>query len=385
MNAAAIETHPAFLVRHDYVPTAEAARHYNPAVVRHGKELLMAWRIQDNTGLSRVVIAKLNAKTLKPGKPVEIKIEAPARAHIEDPRLIVIRGELLLFVAQVVYGTSFTFVQRGFALGEDHQPVRELALPYGQNGKGKTEKNWMPFELPSGGLGFVYAVGPEWIVIDHESGAMHRTPGPRRWRWGTLSGRTNAVRLPDGRYLTLIGGHEAHARRKSLYWVGAAVFAGEGKHELLLISREPFLWASDRTPAVLNPFDPQWNPLCVFPAGLVYEPGYVPRESDSEEGRPSVLVSLGLNDSFCALMRFAVADLLAGLVPPDSLTGEERVTAPPRLAPLFGDMVRVRVTPKPNGKARILGEHGGPYRTGEEFITTRERAAALGEMVEVLS
>ena len=366
MHHQAVESHPRFLRRYEYSPDATSARHYNPAVCALAGKIVMAWRIQNERGLSRIVAATLG-KNYQLGKITEIKIDAPEKTHIEDPRLCVIEGELLLFVATVLYGKTFTFIQRGFVLGADFQPLREIPLPYGKNGKGTHEKNWMPFALPSGKLGLVQQIAPEHVVIDTGTGAVHRTPGITKWRWGTMSGRSNAVLLPDGeRYLALIGGHQEHAKRCSEYWFGAYTFSAEAPHEILSVSRDPLVWASDRTPALINPFDPLWNPLVVFPAGLVL------REDQA-------LISLGLNDSYNALMQFPLEELLANHVKPSELTGTERLLAPPAATPA-GDLVRVK-----NVGKQWLGERGGPYKPGDEWFTSEDRVVALGDSVRVVS
>lgn len=348
------------------------ARHYNPAIARIGGELVMVWRVQNAEGYSRIVWSRLRKQggALKQGIIHELALPAPAKAHLEDPRLVQIGERILLFIAEVVYGATFTFVLRCFELDADFAVRAEIPLPYYDNGR-KTQKNWMPFELPGGKLGLVYSLRPHIVIAHDDAGQIHATPGIPRWKWGTLSGRTNAVRLDESRYLALIGGHCPHPRRKSVYWVGAYTFAAAAPHAVLGVSQVPILWASDQDPAVLNPFDPNWNPLVVFPAGLVLD-------------GDAALVSLGLNDSYCALMRWPLEELLAGLVPPESITGQEQLTAAPG-APAPGGMVRVRVTHGPNGRVRHLGEPGGPYKSGEEFFTTHERAQALGPLVEPLA
>lgn len=373
MQHPAVEQHPRFLKRFDFEPTSEAMRSYNPAVCLFGKGLVMAWRVQNDRGLSHILISALGSDHRRTGKTRTVQIEAPDKTHVEDPRLCVIAGELLLFVVTVLHGFGFTFKQRCFALGADFQPVREISLPYGKNGNGTHEKNWMPFELPSGKLGLVYKIGHEHVVIDTWTGTTHRTTGVKKWRWGTMSGRSNAVLLPDGkRYLALIGGHQPHAKRNSEYWFGAYTFSAEAPHEILSVSRDPIVWASDRTPALVNPFDSNWNPICIFPAGLVLE-------------NDLALVSVGLNDSYCALMQFPVSELLSNHVHPEELTGLEKRLAPPSTSQLGN--VRVRyvktLSTDPNSK-QLLGEPGGPYKVGDEFFTSEDRAVALGRMVEVI-
>jgi predicted GH43/DUF377 family glycosyl hydrolase len=372
MHHPAIESLPQFVRRHGLAPRPGVAREYNPAIAELGGKLVMAWRIQDERGLSRVVFAHLNKK-FEPGKSVELTIPDLARkTHVEDPRLIVIGGKLIVFVATVYYGATFTFTQRAFVLGADFAIERELPLPYGKNGKGGNEKNWMPYARADGSLGIVYQVAPELVLIDPATHAERLGPGINRWKWGTVSGRTNGILIGENRYLAIIGGHQKHPERMSEYWLAAIVWEEKPTARIISVSREPILWASADSPALLNPMDPRWNPLCVFAAGLVRQGG-------------ELLVSMGVNDSYCALMRWSFADITAGLVSPDQITGEETLKlngkpTPASAAPAATATVRVRsVAHCP------VGEPGGPYMPGDEWMTTEDRASALGrKLVEVL-
>ena len=366
MHHPAIESLPQFIRRHGLAPRPGCMREYNPAIAELGGKLVMAWRIQDERGLSRIVLAPLSRKH-EPGKPVALVIpDLPRSTHVEDPRLIVIDGELIVFVATVHYGATFTFTQRAFVLGAGFAIERELPMPYGKNGSGSNEKNWMPYVRGDGTLGLVYQVAPELVLIDTSTGKTTKGPGIKRWRWGTVSGRTNAVALGDGRYLAIIGGHHEHVQRMSEYWAGAIIFTEGPEAQITAVSREPILWASGDSPALLNPMDPRWNPLCIFPAGLV-------------QRGDELLVSAGVNDSYCALLRFSLAEIMAGLVPPSELNGDERLLANPA-SPVTHGAVRVRSLSK-----QWLGEKGGPYKLGDVWDTTEDRAAALGpKVVEVI-
>ncbi len=343
-------------------------RHYNPSICSFGGRLLCAYRVQDVEGHSSLGICRLNAK-LQPIDDRALVIPAPARAHLEDPRLIEVDGRLLLFVCQIDYTThdwKTGFLLRCFELDPATlQPGSERPLPFGKNGQGACEKNWMPFALPAGGLGLVYSLRPH-IIIHAATGEKYTTPGIERWKWGTLSGRTNAIALDDGSFLAVIGGHVVDEKRKSLYWAGAYRFSPQAPHAIFGITREPLFWASERTAALLNPFDPNWNPIVVFPAGLMREKG-------------NLLVSLGVNDSFCDFLRLDLEKVLGSMIAPENLTGEERILAPVE-APPIGGLIRVRVTVK-----QPVIEPGGPYRRGDEFFTSQSRVHALGKRIKVLS
>ncbi len=369
---------PSPIARLDSRKLQPGYRHANAAICQHDGRLLCAYRYQQPDGSLQVGICRLNKK-LQPMDDRRVDLAEPAGSWIEDPRLCVAGGRLILLVAQINHGSetpiasagNFTlaisppttgpggFFVRAFVLDDETlQPERELPLPFGHNGRGRNEKNWMPFELPGGSLGLVYGLRPH-AVIEQATGTIHTTPGIARWRWGTLSGRTNAILLDADRYLALIGGHVAHSSRNSRYWVGAYTFSATTPHHILGVSHEPLLWADEHAPALLNLGCPSWNPVCLFPAGLV-------REDDE-----SLLVSAGTNDSFVDFLRFDLARVLAGLVAPELLTGEERIIAAEEKPP--AGLIRVRVVSN-----RPLGEFGGPYFKGDEFNLSPDRVAALG-------
>lgn len=356
--------------RLDPAQLSPGVRHYNQAICLFRGDLLCAYRYQNEDGISRVGICKLDEK-FSASRNVAVDIPAGYRTHVEDPRLIAIKGVLHLFVAVVTYSKDFAFIMRAFRLDDQTwQPAGELPLPYGQNNKGKTEKNWMPFESPEGVLHFIYQVAPGFAVVNTETGVMRQEPIShlKDWRWGSINGRTNAVHLGDDQFITLVGGHVPHERRKSIYWSAALRFerTATGHYRPTKISRSPFLWASTLTPAILNPFDPNWNPAVVFPAGLVLE----------ADGR--LLVSLGTNDSYCDFLRLNIGDLDATMVDVDDITGFEPSNDSTELTPASG-LIRVRVRCN-----QPVGEPGGPYVKGQKFLTTPERLSALGVMVEVV-
>lgn len=371
MNAPAIESHPGWVRRLDGSSLQRGLRHYNPTICRIGERTLCAYRVQDVRGRSRLGILELNSKTLAPkyGTDRALEIPAPESAHLEDPRLIELSGMLILLFSQVDYKVSdwrTGFIMRMFFLNpKTFAPEAEMALPFGKNGQGVCEKNWMPFALPDGGLGLVHSLSPHRVI--HVNSREHfETPGIARWRYGTVSGRTPAISLGDS-YLALIGGHLPHPRRKSLYWVGAYRFAKTAPHAIVGVSRVPLFWASEESSALLNPYDPDWNPVCAFPAGLI-------RENES-----TLLISLGVNDSFCDLLRLELKEVLSGMVSLDELTDSEKIVASE--LPPIGGQVRVRVVSR-----QPLNEAGGPYIKGDEFFTSESHASALGrDQVEVLA
>ena len=368
----ALSSLPQFAAALDARKLAPGLRHYNGSLVEHEGRIVLATRVDDVRGFSRIELQRLRKDFVPVGASVSFPLEAAGTRHVEheDPRLFVAGGKLwLAFVELNGRHRDGLFTQELAELGADLKPVRRIALRYGRNGE-KNEKNWIFFDAGAGRIGAVYSLHPHRVAIfdagDGRLLAEHTTPGIERWHFGTLSGGTPAVRLGDG-FIHFFHGYVPHLQRQRRYWLAAAVFEARAPHACTLVSAQPLVWASAEDAAIVNPRRPGWNPLCIFPSGVIARDD-------------SWLVSCGVNDSSLAVLRFTLADL--ALVEP-SRTAPNLAIAEGESAP-SGDLVRVRVTKQPGGAIRTLGEPGGPYRSGEIFLTTIERARALGAQIELV-
>lgn len=366
MTFPSITKSPWFLGRIAPPKKIPGVRHYNPALaVWLGNEVI-AWRVEDAQGASRIAIGWLT-KDLKIREAKLLDL-TPAGVWAEDPRLVVVAGELWLQYAHVTsheVGWSVKQVFRRIDYrAKDWRVGREHVPPVGGNGEGCV-KNWVPFD-------FDHAL--HWLLWPAKGGVATWPEGflpkvtpthPVRYPFGeTLSGRTQAVRMDQdeiGEYLCLVGGATHHDTRCKRYFFAAMTFCSETWNPTG-ISRRPLAWASDEDETIPCPRDPLYNPSVIYPSGLVLD-------------GDAIRVTCGVHDSWMCLLRIPLVDL--DLVDPDDL-GDTRAVLTPAARLQAGEVrVRVRV-------AHPVAEPGGPYLPGETFATTTERAAALAHLVEVI-
>lgn len=292
----AIEHLPEFLGHMSGHSLANACRNFNGAICSYKGKPIMAYRSEAYSAMNTVWMADLNSEYAVTSN-AKINLPAEPGVNFEDPRLSVIGGRLHLIVAHVKFGIPNTCKQRLFVLGDDYQPIEEIIVNYGNSDHGNVEKNWMPFELPYGGLGLVYSQRPH-LVIDHATSFGHHTSGVKDWAWGkSMNGRTPPIRVGDQYYLSFFGGHIKHDFRGARYFMGAQLFRAGAPFEVLLATRNPLAWGSEFSPTVLSARPGSGHPACLFPAGII---------RDGED----VIVSCGVNDSYIALLRYSLSELI---------------------------------------------------------------------------
>lgn len=300
----AIENLPEFYGHISAQSLNPSCRNFNGSICSYKEKLVMAYRSEAYSALNTVWMAELNSE-YGIERNVKIAIEADPGVNFEDPRLAVISGRLHLIVAHVKFGIPNTCKQRIFVLNEQWQPEREIDIPYGNSEHGNVEKNWLPFELPTGSLGLVYSQRPH-LVIDVATSAGHTTPGVKGWLWGkSMNGRTPPIRIGEKYYLSFFGGHIKHDFRGARYFMGAHLFRAEAPFDVLMATRNPLCWGSEFSPTVLSARPGSGHPACIFPAGIV-------REKDD------VILSCGVNDSYIALLKYSISDLIGKMEPINS-------------------------------------------------------------------
>jgi hypothetical protein len=131
------------------------------------------------------------------------------------------------------------------------------------------------------------------------------------------------------------------------------------------VSDRPLWWGSTDDFSILYPRYFGWQPIDVFPAGLM---------PDGDDW----FCTMGVNDSFTALVRLTNEDL--HLIP----VGEIPAEAPAHLAPAGMAAPAGSVKVRSASRQPIL-EPGGPYNQGDEFLLTPDRAWALGKQIEVVA
>jgi predicted GH43/DUF377 family glycosyl hydrolase len=363
---------------------APGLRHYNASIVAWAGGHLMAYRRDNTEGKSSVLLQPLTKKLQPAAKiyePLVAHTKSTATEH-EDPRLFVVGGKLFLaYVELNGRHRDGLFTQELVRLDEDFTVAQRYELHYGRNGA-KAEKNWIWFDAGQNRIGAVYSLAPHRVAlfsaVDGSLLSDHITAGIDRWLFGSPHGGTPALLCPSlpqsltPSYLHFWHSYVPQVSRQRRYGLSAAVFSAAPPYGLIAVSAKPIVWASEYDRAIVNPRRPGWNPLCIFPAGL----------AATADGW---LVSVGINDSLIALLRLTPTDL--DLVEPHKIAANLALSSESPSLPLSHSptsFVRVRVTPKPGGYSRRLAEPGGPYTTGEEFLTTPERAAALGPQVLIL-
>jgi predicted GH43/DUF377 family glycosyl hydrolase len=293
----AIESLPEFIGMIPAGSLNPACRNFNGSIARYGSRLLLAYRSEAYSSINTVWIAELNSEY---GVIGTFKVEIPEEpcVHYEDPRLSVVGVSLYLIFAHVKFGMPNTCKQRMFRLGQSTlQPVDEIPLPFGNAENGNAEKNWLPFELPNGRMGLVYSQRPH-LVIEVDSSTGHHTPGVRAFSFGkSMNGRTPPIRIGEGYYLSFFGGHVKHEFRGARYFVGAQLFRAGPPYDVLMATRVPLAWGSECSPTIFSARPGSGHPCCLFPAGIV-------REGED------LIVSAGVNDSYIALLRYSIRELI---------------------------------------------------------------------------
>lgn len=293
----AVEHLPEFMGNISAQSLMPACRNFNGAIcLVHGK-LVMAYRREANSAMNTIVMAELNSEYAVV-RNIPVEIPPMPGVHYEDPRLAVIGNWLYLIVAHVKFGMPNLCKQRLFKLNHEYQPIEEIDVPYGHHENGLAEKNWLPFELPTGGIGIVYSQRPH-LVIEVESSVGHHTPGVKGWAYGkSMNGRTPPMRFGEDYYLSFFGGHIKHEFRGARYFMGAQLFRAKAPFDVLMCTKDPLCWGSELSPTIFSARPGSGHPCCIFPAGIVRDNGHV-------------VVSCGVNDSYVALLRYSINELVS--------------------------------------------------------------------------
>lgn len=247
---------------------------------------------------------------------LEIPIRLPfthGNEHWEDPRaLLTSDGRFLLSYSNFITPWRSRYVHQAAAWISPTWHGRPFHPVYGDNGatvleNNGHEKNWLWFEPSPGEFHFVYSTGPVHQVVRYGKGAQTAYDAPGlAWRYGHIRGGTTPV-LFDGLYWSFfhssIDINEEPPRRR--YYMGAYAFVPEPPFAPVCMTSQPILAGSEAD------LRERSAPLCVFPCGLLLE--------GRGTERPTWLVSLGVNDCSCALLRVPHAELMLRM---DSVLGE---------------------------------------------------------------
>lgn len=337
-----------------------AVRQYNPAIADHKGARWIAWRVEFSDGLSRIALGLLRGSTITKGKLLPIG----GPGFVEDPRLVVIGGKLLLQCARVTHNCTVQAAVAqefheldGWAIAHSHFPGF-----FGNGLNGVMIKNWTSFDH-GGRLHIHHRPGENLVAHEGGQAVMHDAPA-FLYPFGVLSGRSPGIAgIIDGEYLALCGGRTLHPFGGSRYYLAAWTFSADPARGFAMqrISAKPILWAADHDERRCHPKNPHYSDCCIYPAGMIHEGG-------------SLLVSAGVNDTFMALLRIPLSALQLQPITHPFETRElwsQGDPIPPGCA-----VVQVQRQP--------LREQSTTYFPGELFVMPIDRAGGLGHSVQII-
>lgn len=335
----------------------KAVRHFNPSMTVSKGERWIAWRVEHTDMTSSIALGRLEDDgSIKKSRVL------PIPGFVEDPRLLVVGGQMILQLARVQRfpDDDVAVVQEFYAISPAGKP-EFIAAPcfYGNGLKGRLTKNWTAFDY-GGQLHIHDRPGANLAACCNVGAATYHLNEAFQYPFGTLSGRTPALRFGD-EYLAICGGHVPHPRGGSRYYIAAWTFAAGPAwgFSMQRISARPILWAAENDEIIRHPLNPQWHGAVVFPGGMIIEDG-------------ALIVSAGINDSWMALLRIPISSL--DLQPIEQPFEIRDVWRPGTPVPPGATAVTVT--------AISLFEDGIHWKRGDSFLTTPLRAAALGDLVQ---
>lgn len=296
---------------------APSHRSFNASIIEHGGKRLMAYR-------SHTLAQKwctLHLATLGADwQPIEnAKIDVPLLhedGNLEDPRLFHGLGVLWLAWTEALYQTGqWTCVQRYGQLWHKDgywRVVTAWTPRYGRNDGSAKEKNWQFFW--QGDRCFaIYSHSPQIVIeLDDENVVNEwRTPGIN-WRFGYPSGGTPPLPFNADFLITFFHAYKPDNRYHRRYNMAAALIENRPPFAVKFVSDKPLLEGSELEP--LAP-DERWNPLCVFPCGVIQE-GHLWH------------VSSGVNDCRCAVTTIP----------------NNKLTLSPYVMQITNNLVRIKLT-----------------------------------------
>lgn len=268
---------------------------YNPAIIHLGDKLRMVYRYHSggaSTNLYQSIVTR-------DGK-VETNSPITLQNHnsFEDARLFGNEGKLCMsYVGSTMPNMPIrAMVTRcNIGLGDISNIVQD---PLPKNDGSSIQKNWVYFSVKDR-LFCIYQCHPVHSVYEITNGNMlHVTTAPK-WPYGEIRGGTPPVSY-EGKLLRFF-----HSRLMNefgpfshRYYVGAYLMNPEPPFEIVKVSKKPILYGSesgdlnkDQRKACAH-----WKPNCVLPFGAVERDG-------------GWLVSVGVNDSACAIVKVNAEDL----------------------------------------------------------------------------
>lgn len=288
-------------------------RCWNPGLFRYAGRLWMSYRyhLNEPSGRCATAIQRLDEKTLQPvgrGRRVMFPNDNGSQ-HYEDARLFSFRGEPYMSVTEMTgyrpgvdYSCQIKYAR--LRLVGEKWTVREYLTPrHGNNDGSAKEKNWIFFEADRQ-LWFIYQDGGKHEVCRVEGEQVVETieTPAAVWPWGQVRGGSPPIELGGKLYCVF---HSSIATEEPPHYVRyyAGVYEMEAKapFRILRVSRGPLMCGSEADGHRVDPrYNAGWKPYVVFPGGIV------------QDGKRQ-LVSVGVNDWACAVVRLRLQDVEMGL------------------------------------------------------------------------
>ena len=275
--------------RAEFIHHEPGMRCFNSGMLEKKDGLYLATRRGEaRSSLHNIVISKLTGSSPKPVAVVKIP-RVHGREQFEDARLFMHRGKVHMSYVEGRYWKTPRLALQKLAILDDNWKVeRVIDIEFGDNGFGQ-EKNWQFFSR-NDRLYFVYSIAPH-ITVELDKDYKVR----KRWIvdvnnsfMGLLRGGTPPQHVGGG-YQAFVHFHTEHFTRMRRYAMCSYKFRDKPPFEPYALS-EVLLRASEEDPVIPNLGTPDWNPLVVFPCGVV-------RRKDHW------LVSAGINDSLDVLLK----------------------------------------------------------------------------------
>lgn len=281
------------------IPPERDVRWFNPSIAQwNGRTWLAvrrAYSYPPPLGINSIVLWDMDGVRLK-GRNAISFWHTHAQEHYEDPRLVVLDGQLYVSCTnfKIANYKAHQILAKISNITGQYCPTAHIL--YGRNGlsmdgNSGNEKNWTWFPHADG-WHFVYEPWPHHVVRTNQGEAAasyvqevaHKCP----WDWGIMRGGSPPV-LIDGLYYSFfhssVHGKAPEPRRR--YYMGCYTFEAHPPFHIRSMTLEPLLVGSERDGGTLP---------VVFPGGAIYQDG-------------KWLVVLGVNDHKSAWIEIPHAEM----------------------------------------------------------------------------
>lgn len=274
---------------------------YNPSLIRFRGRLVMAYRYHGDTAKTTIGIAELG-EDLK-----VISVETPdlnedEGMSLEDPRLFIFKGELWMNYVVSTWPNFPSSQSRNIKLSKpDHWRVSDKDT-YWLPDRQTLEKNHVPF-VHDEVLHLIW----KSCLYDSDAGEKDRwqviyTPEDKRemktpalrWPYGEIHGGTTPLPF-DGKLISFFHSKILNDMPPTpwRYYVGCVVRRAIPPFDMLAVSKRPILIGSE-----VGGDEARHH----FKKNVVFSAGAVEHEG-------SFIVSVGVNDSQCAVVKLTEKDL----------------------------------------------------------------------------